>query len=179
MREFRVDRGGVTALAYLADGRLLAADVGGRVFAFDLATGRRDLLLTADPVRGLHPSPDGRLLTVHTRGLLWWDITIGNAVSPPVGYAGQEADGQFLVDVLTPDGAWAADSASRGDGRKVFIYGGGGTGPVEVSVGSDFSDLCLAPDGRRFAGSILGGDGRPAVGVWTVDPPRLAFSLDG
>lgn len=95
--------GGVGALAFSQDGKMLASlGDDGSICTWDAATGQRlgrfGFLTQVGP-QGLAFSPDGKTLVVGNRQL--WDVPKGKAlpVHPPVGYVNIQAL------ALAPDGA--------------------------------------------------------------------------
>src|SRR5262249_26411676 len=141
-------------LVYLADGRsLLSGDAAGRVFLWELAAGRSELLFvaTARPweraVRSLHVSRDGRWISAwNFNGFILWDRTIQASRPWP-----KEPITRLPV-VLSPDGQFLLTGGV--DGRLWLWDLGAQATPREWSPGPA-RVLTISPDGRLAASATI------------------------
>ncbi len=169
----RIDAPLVSAFAWIADGRLLAARGDGTGFALfrvDAATGAEEVVAKlAEPPNFLYPSPDGARFAFAGSGVPGWHLYLFDPAHPfdirDLGAMGSDGPGATPV-VGAPDTkvpmyiAWSPDGS-------MLAFGGGFEPPYFMTI----VDL-VSGTVRRTAFS----DGYPGEIKWSPDGAMLAVS---
>ncbi|MFQ5806601.1 MAG: protein kinase [Phycisphaerae bacterium] len=163
------------ALAFSPDGTRLTAGGNGQVSVWDVASGRRLMLLTGFPrgmlIYAVSYSPDGKLLAVAAADgkVKVWDATTGESLRELHAH-----DGQVYSAAFSPDGRWIASAgndkfvkiwdANTGDLKKTLVgHAGGVTG------------VAWMPDGTQLVSASTD----RTVRLWDVETARTLCTFKG
>jgi WD40 repeat protein len=185
---FDLDRAAVSAIAFSADGSLLAAgDVDKKIKLFDVKTAKaihtlRDVGTT---VQSLAFSPDGSLLAAAGKEnvIRLWDVKTGQLLKTLAGHTLAVSDVAF-----SPDGSTLASSSYD---KSIKLWDVKTGEEVKTLAGHDDSvtSVAFAPDGKRLASAsqdqtaklwdVATGNVLATMSGHTGGLTRLAFAPDG
>jgi WD40 repeat protein len=155
-----------------AQGRLFAVDKRGRVFTWNLLTGKqqRSDLRLAGFEKELTVSPDSRLAAGYGHnedgyaGIQVWDLRTGARIGVPVDPP--DDDFGFVVR-FAPDGRTITFANAQGDLRRVDFRTGITIGPAFRRTRGPIYDVEYSPDGRRMV-TVAEGEHR----LWNLGAPE-------
>jgi WD40 repeat protein len=157
---------GPDALAFSADGRVLATGARDNVKIWDVRSGRTIRTLGLPRATALALGADGRMLAVTTGegALLLFDTVTGRGRSL--------ADAMFSAVATSPDGTRIAVGGQRG----LSLWSGDGSQLAELKpVGAWVTAVAFSPDGRLLASGDLTGGGT----IWSLANRKEQCRLQG